>query len=359
LDSGLSTRLFEPPESKEMSIVCLPSRIRGSLFGLAICDALGGPVEFKARGTFPLITDLEPNDNFSLPAGCFTDDTSMALCLAQSLIDCHGFNADDQVRKYIAWSHEGYMSSMPELGCFDIGIGTRAVLKAWNAHFQENGYGKAGSEDAGAVTGAGQKMIDDLFRRESYCGNGSLMRVVPIALSFHSAPLGKLVEFARQSSKLTHPHPRCQEACAIYTRLAVLALQGSDKRALAEVIATISIQDEQLRQRLDGYKSQDSWMQQTEGDIRSNGYVIDTLEAALWAFFTTATFEEGAIRAVNLGHDADTVGAVYGGLSGAYYGFDAIPTRWMEAMRNKDLLQRVSEGLVGLKGNAGRLAQIG
>jgi ADP-ribosyl-[dinitrogen reductase] hydrolase len=337
-----------------MPIPALSSRISGSLFGLAICDALGGPVEFKTRGSFPLITDLEPNLNFSLPAGCFTDDTSQALCLALSLIERQGSDPQDQVRKYIAWYRQGYMSSMPELGCFDIGIGTQSVLKAWSAHFKEHGYGKVGSEVAREVTKEGQKMIDDLFRRESYCGNGSLMRVIPVALAFHAAGMEKAAASARESSRVTHPHSRCQEACAIHTQLAVKALQGGDKNALAEVIATASIQDNQLRDRLGAYKSLDSWMQQPESKIRSTGYVIDTLEAALWGFFTTGTFEEGAVRVVNLGHDADTVGAVYGGLAGAFYGFDAIPARWIKTMRNKDLLQRVSEGLEGLEGNAGK-----
>jgi ADP-ribosyl-[dinitrogen reductase] hydrolase len=339
-----------------MSISSLSSRVRGSLFGLAICDALGGPVEFKARGTFHLITVLEPNSNFGLPAGCFTDDTSMALCLAQSLIECHGFDAQDQVRKYIAWFRTGYMSSVPERGCFDIGIGTRSVLRAWGAHFKEHGYGKPESQDARAVTEEGQKMIDSLFKREQYCGNGSLMRVVPIALAFYAGDLDDALNCAKASSKVTHPHSRCQEACSIYTHLVIDVLHGSDKAALAEVIATASMQDGQLRDRLSEYRSLNAWAQQVESKICSTGYVIDTLEAALWAFFTTDSFEDGAVRAVNLGHDADTVAAIYGGLAGAYYGFDAIPARWMETMKNKDLLQQVSEGLEALEGNAGKKA---
>lgn len=336
-----------------MSRQPVPSRIQGSLFGLAICDALGGPVEFKTRGTFPLITDLEPNTNFSLPAGCFTDDTSMTLCLAQSLIDCCGFDLQDQVKKYVAWSRDGYMSSVPERGCFDIGIGTQSVLRAWSAHYEEHGYGKEGSELARAVREEGQQMVDSMFRREGYCGNGSLMRVIPIALTFHAAGVERAIHYARESSKVTHPHPRCQEACAVYIKLAVMALLSSEKAALAEAVATESIRDEQLRDRLSSYKSLDFWRQQTESNIRSTGYVIDTLEAALWAFFTTDTFEHGAIRAVNLGHDADTVAAVYGGLAGAYYGFDAIPDRWVRDMRNKDLLARISQELEALEGNAG------
>jgi ADP-ribosyl-[dinitrogen reductase] hydrolase len=336
-----------------MSTPTLSSRIRGSIFGLAVCDALGGPVEFKARGTFPLITDLEPNFNFSLPAGCFTDDTSMTLCLAQSLIDCQGFNTQDQVKKYIAWSRDGYMSSMPELGCFDIGIGTQAVLKAWQSHFKEHGYGKPGPEAAKAVTEEGQKLIDSFFKRDSYCGNGSLMRVIPIALAFHAAGMDEAARCAEESSRVTHPHSRCQEACGLHTQVAIKALHGYGKVDLAEVIATSTIKDNKLRERLGGYKNLDSWKQQAESNINSSGYIINTLEAGLWAFFTTDTFEDGAIRAVNLGHDADTVGAVYGGLAGAYYGLDAIPSR---GMRKKELLQQVCEGLEAFEGKPGKQA---
>lgn len=336
-----------------MTAPSLQSRVRGALFGLATCDALGGPVEFKTRGTFPQIRDMKPNPTFSLPAGCFTDDTSMTLCLAQSLIDSQGFDAQDQVQKYIAWFLKGYMSSVPERGCFDIGVGTRAVLMAWNGHFKENGYGKSGSS-ARAVTEDGQRMINSRFEKESYCGNGSLMRVLPIALAFYAIGIDEAISRAKESSQVTHPHSRCQEACSLYTQLVVNVLQGADKGALAEIVATARIEDEPLRDRLQRYQDLDSWGQQVESNIRSTGYVIDTLEAALWAFFTTESFEDGAIRAVNLGDDADTVGAVYGGLAGAYHGFDAIPARWLKPLTQKDLLQQVCQGLETLEGNLGK-----
>ena len=280
----------------------------------------------------------------------------MTLYLAQSLIDSRGFDAQDQVQKYIAWFREGYMSSVPERGYFDIGIGTQAVLGAWDVHFEENGYGKPGSYGARAITEDGQRMINSQFKKESCCGNGSLMRVLPIALAFHAIGIDETIKHAKKSSQVTHPHSRCQEACSIYTHLVVNVQQGLDKGALAETVATASNEDEPLRERLRGYKNLDSWAQQVESNIRSTGYVIDTLEAALWAFFITDTFEDGAIRAVNLGDDADTVGAVYGGLAGAFYGFDAIPTRWMKSLIQKNLLEQACQGLEALGGNAGKKA---
>src|ERR1700712_2530816 len=111
-------------------LVSQASRVKGAIYGLAVCDALGGPVEFKSRGSFKQVTAMLPNDNFGLPAGCFTDDTSMALCLAHSLLDCDGnSNTVDQVRKYISWFRDGYMSSVGI--CFDIGVSTQSTLTLW------------------------------------------------------------------------------------------------------------------------------------------------------------------------------------------------------------------------------------
>lgn len=277
----------------------------------------------------------------------------MALCLAESITDCQGFDAQDQAKKYISWSRDGYMSSVPERGCFDIGVGTRLVLMAWRSYFKENGCGKGGSEVARAPTEEGLAMINSKFGDENYCGNGSLMRVAPVALAYHATEIERASQLAMESSKVTHPHLRCQEACALYTQVTVKALRGSDKEALAKAVVASEIQDEPLRNRLSTYQNRDSWIQQSEINIKSTGYVIDTLEAALWAFFSTDTFEDGAISAVSLGEDADTVAAVYGALAGAFYGLEAIPSRWMRAMRQKELLQKVSEGLEALNGNAG------
>ena len=324
----------------------ITNRIQGSLFGLAVCDALGGPVEFKARGSFPLVTSMLPNENFDLPAGCFTDDTSMALCLAQSLAEDSGFDAQDQARKYIDWHRYGYMSSVPERGCFDIGIGTSGVLKAWNDFLtREGGAEEIDPGKRRAVTEEGLRMVEKNFGGESYCGNGSLMRVAPIALVYHAVDIEEALCYARISSRVTHPHIRCQEACSLFVHLVVRASHGANKGALADIVATTSFIDGKLAERLNRYENLDVWSAREEEDISSSGYVLDTLEAALWAFFTTDTFERGAIKAVNLGHDSDTVGAVYGALAGAHYGVTEIPDRRWEAMENKALLQKAAKNI--------------
>lgn len=343
----------------------LNSRIRGALYGLATCDALGGPVEFKKRGRFPMVTTMLPNENFDLPPGCFTDDTSMTLCLAQSLIDKARtptgpavFDIQDQVRKYIAWSRLGYMSSVPSRGCFDIGLATSGTLKIWDDYFRQNPsrVDDSNSEEYIARATACQRLVDGIYARPGFRGNGSLMRVTPIALAFHASDPDSAATLAMASSKPTHPNPTCQEACAVYTRLQILALHSSSpspspsKGLLAQSLANTLITDPDLHARLAPYTTLQTWLSTPATSIKSTGYVLDTLEAALWSFFTTDSFRDGAIKVVNLGDDADTVGAVYGGLAGAWYGFDGVPGEWVEGLESREVLEKVVEEMCRIVG---------
>lgn len=343
--------------------VGFPSRVRGALLGLATCDALGGPVEFKPRGTFPPVTTMEPNDNFGLPAGCFTDDTSMALCLAHSLVDCEGrSSAADQVRRYIRWWRDGYQSSVGR--CFDIGVSTRSVLAMWEEGLRN--YSDSGSindereegsrEDLDSNSNSNsfralEAQITSRFSGETSCGNGSLMRVLPCALAARSEY--EAVRLAALSSRPTQPHRRCVHACMLYSALVYRALNGATKAQLAatvyetvgetpssNIIPDGPLEDE-LRSRLSRYRTLADWESTPETAIRSTGYVVDSLEAALWAFFTTDGFADAAVRAVSLGDDADTVGAICGGLAGAFYGDKTIPGEWVREMKRVDLLDEV------------------
>ncbi|OAP59989.1 hypothetical protein AYL99_04991 [Fonsecaea erecta] len=331
--------------------VSFSSRVRGALFGLAVCDALGGPVEFKPRGSFDRLTQMLPNDNFGLPPGCFTDDTSMTLCLAQSLLECGGqSNIVDQVEKYISWWRNGYMSSVGR--CFDIGVSTRSALEMWDSFLH------LGNRDASppveATHRAILKKITFSFGKDEYCGNGSLMRVLPAALVASSEPDAVLL--AHESSLPTHPHPRCVHACMIYSALVLQALSGASKTELAvslaesvrEIPSNVSDTpiEPVLAERMGKYRTLEDWEKTTAESIRSTGYVVDTLEASLWAFFNTDTFEEAAILSVNLGYDADTVGAICGGLAGAYHGFEAIPESWLREMKKTDILDEVAQKIV-------------
>ena len=331
-----------------MASATLASRIRGALLGLAVCDALGAPVEFQQRGSFPLVTEMLPNEAFGTPEGAFTDDTSMTLCLAQSLLDNEStHNSVDQIEKYLAWRSDGYMSSVG--WCFDIGVSTNACLSRWSSLMEfEQSHLRPGSPAAEAALLSIERTIRNEYNKEQFCGNGSLMRVLPTALMASST--AKAVDLAIQSSVTTHPHPRCTSACAVYVQLVCLALQSNEPRekaALASSLANASQSpdtdiDEILQSRLAPYKSLDDWRSKPEQEISSSGYVVDSLEASLWAFFTTNTFRDGAVRVVNLGDDADTVGAIYGGLAGAYYGVDAIPAEWLSKMKLLDLLKDIT-----------------
>lgn len=175
------------------------------------------------------------------------------------------------------------------------------------------------------------------------------MRVAPIGLVyFHDLDLA--LSNASLSSDATHPYPTCAECCMIYTRAIVSSLNGSTKEALATEIASTNLRDPKLSQRLSRYRGIEDWEARGEDEIKSSGYVVSTLEASLWAFFTTGTFQDGALKVVNLGNDADTVGAVFGGIAGAYYGLEGIPVKWIEGLQKKEVVAEIASGLASLSG---------
>jgi ADP-ribosylglycohydrolase len=326
-----------------METPTVQSRIKGSIFGVAVVDALGGPVEFQPRGSFQPVTHFMHNDTFDVPPGTWTDDTSMTLCLAQSLIASNGnFIPQAAIRNYIKWYENGYLSAIDE--CFDIGSGTRQALMIWKHYFDRSPDIR---EDDPSGHEGGQPQIDKALKREMFCGNGSLMRVAPIGLVYFR-DMDRALSYAALSSDATHPYPTCAECCRIYTGLIVRAMNGASKEDLAKEFASIVFTDVKVKQRLDRYSSLSDWENTDEDDIKSSGYVLSTLEAALWAFFTTSTFESGAVKVVNLGDDADTVGAVYGGLAGAYYGIQQIPAEWIAGLQKKDVVEEIASGLCSL-----------
>ncbi|KAI9763050.1 MAG: hypothetical protein M1840_000941 [Geoglossum simile] len=324
----------------------LRDRIRGSLFGLAVSDALGAPVEFKKRGTFEPVTGFRYIETFGMPPGTWTDDTSMTLCLAQSLIDTQGtFTPQNTLRNYIKWYREGYLSGADY--CFDIGMATRRALEIWERWFKtgEGVLGEGEGDVRGHESGLGE--IKVTLDKVDYCGNGSLMRSSPIPLVY-SHSLSSVSTNAVISSNITHPHQANTEACLAYTTLIARALHGRSKTDLAHELGNWEFKTKDLKKRFEEMKAVGDWEGRSSDSIKSTGWVVDTLEASCWAFFSTEGFEEGALRAVNLGDDADTVGAVYGALAGAYYGIDAIPKEWMEGLVKKEVVGKIADGLVEL-----------
>ena len=303
-----------------MDLTC---KFRGSLVGLAVGDALGTTVEFKRPGTFDPLSDIVGGGPFSLPVGAWTDDTSMALCLAESLIEKQGFDAKDQMERYVRWWRDGHLSSTGT--CFDIGIATRTSLR----RFETSGDAYAGDQFPDAA------------------GNGALMRLVPIPLAYARNPVDLNIAAAR-SSRTTHGAMDSTDACRYYAELIGGALNGATKEELIggdpfSLNGSFEVESEKVDKVARG-----SFREKQPPEINGGGYVIDTLEAALWALYNTDDFESGALKVVNLGDDADTTGAVYGQLAGALYGIESIPDGWLEKLVMRDKIENYADQLLKL-----------
>lgn len=295
----------------------LRSRRRGCLLGLACGDAVGTTVEFKQRGSFPPVTDMVGGGPFRLPVGAWTDDTSMALCLASSLVELKAFDPIDQMMRYCRWYDHGYLSSTGR--CFDIGTTTRAAL----LKFQQTGAPYCGRTDP------------------STGGNGSIMRLAPVPLFYYPDVPGA-IQWSGDSSRTTHGSPECIESCRLMAMMICTALSGARKD---EVLFGHDVEEFQC----DKVKSiaRGDYRKKSIDEIASSGYVIHCLEASAWCFWRTESFRDAILEAVNLGDDADTTGAVCGQIAGAFYGEDGIPVDWLGKLviveEIRSLADRLSE----------------
>lgn len=289
-------------------------RFQGCLIGLAAGDALGAQVEFRERYEFETPTELTGGGPFNLGPGEWTDDTSMALCLAESLLHCQGFDAVDQMNRYCNWMNYGYLSSNGR--CFDIGMTTANALRLYLA----SGEPLAGSTDPRTA------------------GNGSLMRLAPIAM-YWANDRKQAIHYAGQSSRTTHGAIEAIEACQCYTEFLIRALHGQSK---SEILAPLeqAPSSPTIAATING-----DWQGKTFNEIASSGYVVHSLQAALWCFAQTSNFEEAILTAIRLGDDTDTTAAITGQLAGAYYGVDAIPSRWLNRLVDLDILQTKANAL--------------
>lgn len=303
-------------------------RCIGALIGLAVGDALGTTLEFKAPGTFEPITDMVGGGPFRLRAGQWTDDTSMALCLAESLIERGGHDPEDQMRRYLRWMKEGHLSSTGE--CFDVGITTRDALLA----FAKHGNPYAGPTDPYTA------------------GNGSLMRLAPVPIRFRKDP-DTAIDHAGDSSRTTHGAPSAIDACRYFAGLIVGAIQGRSKQELLSPAfhPTKGTWDTSDLHNEIAEVAYGSFIAREPPAIVGSGFVVRSLEAALWAFSRTDDFRSGALLAVNLGNDADTTGAIYGQIAGAHYGLSGIPVTWVEKLAMREAVEALARGL--LSGRSG------
>jgi ADP-ribosylglycohydrolase len=297
-------------------------RLHGALFGLAVGDALGTAVEFERPGTFPPVTDIRGGGPFGLRPGEWTDDTSMALCLAESLVERGGFDPADQMRRYLRWAREGYLSSNGR--CFDIGNTVRAALE----RFERTGEPNSGSTAPDTA------------------GNGSLMRLAPVVM-YHAWWPRKAVELAGESSRTTHGAPAAVDACRLFAALLIGAIHGVEKKDLTSQAYARELRfwdDRPLDPAVDEV-AEGTYRRRKPPEIQGSGYVVKSLEAALWAFHHTDNFRDGAIAAVNLGDDADTTGAIYGQIAGAHYGLSGIPQEWTGMLAKRDTIAGLAERL--------------
>lgn len=293
----------------------ISNRFRGCLLGLAVGDAVGTTVEFKPRGTFSPVTDMVGGGPFNLKLGAWTDDTSMALCLATSLIYKKGFDPKDQMNRYCNWHEHGYLSSTNE--CFDIG-GTvsRALWK-----YRETGNPFSGSTDPDSA------------------GNGSIMRLAPVPMYYF--PKQELIlQYSAESSRTTHGAQECLDACRLLGDVLYRAFSGAGKQELLLGSREEMIHSPSIRKLVRG-----DYMKKSEDEIRGNGYVVKSLEAALWCFWGSDSYKDAILKASNLGEDADTTAAICGQVAGAYYGEAGIPESWRDNLVMRREIEDLAEAL--------------
>ena len=291
------------------------------LLGTVIGDALGLPVQFLDREVIAKnpVTTMVGYGQFDVPAGTWSDDSSLSLCLAESL--CNGYDLNDIANKFIKWMFEGYWT--PFNKAFDIGNTTYfAIVNLRNGISPH----LAGMD------------------RERDNGNGSLMRILPLVPYIINMEEEDRFRIIGEVSSLTHRHPRSILACIALCEFAIqyINLQSVEKayQAMQQTILQLLkkemfIEEDIPFKRLVGL-SYEEFKNIELKNIRSTGYVIDTLEASLWCVFNTTNYKDAVLKAVNLGDDTDTVGAITGGLAGIIYGYDTIPSEWLEVLAKKD-----------------------
>ena len=318
------------------------NKIADVLIGLAVGDALGVPVEFKSREALAKnpVKDMIGFGTHKQPAGTWSDDSSLAFCLAEML--CKGYDLEVLADWFVAWRNAEEWT--PHGKVFDIGITTNDAIRA---------------------LAAGVSPIMAGRKDEDGNGNGSLMRILPLAFYVKGKPITQRFQMVKEVSSLTHAHIRAVIACFIYVEFALLLLEGKEKfAAYQEMQQTvnhflynqpIASQSEInkfhriLENPIEGYEFTPIYKSK-EIEIYSSGYVLHTLEASIWCLLTHDNYSDTVLHAVNLGEDTDTTGAVAGGLAGILYGMEGIPAAWIDTLARKkdifDLAHRLAKAIL-------------
>ncbi len=291
-------------------------RAVGALVGLAAGDAVGTVLEFRRPGTFAPITDMVGGGPFDLPPGAWTDDTSMAMCLAESILDTGGHDPTDQLHRYVMWWREGYWSSTGT--CFDIGNTTVAALR----HFAETGD------------------VTDATIDQDAAANGSAMRLAPVPVRWHADP-AEAAERSAESSRTTHAADRPVDVCRLLGAMTAALVRGDDPDAVLDPgfwsFGSLHPEVEAV--------ARGSWRTKEPPQIRGTGYCVDAIEAALWAVGGAADFRDAVLRAANLGDDADTTAAIAGQIAGARWGWAGIPAEWRDRITEVDRIRAIATRL--------------
>jgi ADP-ribosyl-[dinitrogen reductase] hydrolase len=290
----------------------------GAMLGLAIGDAIGTTIEFSRRDSHPRLTDMVGGGPFSLEPGQWTDDTAMALALADSLLRNAELDPNDLMANFLKWWKHGAYSCTGT--CFDIGITTSQALR----RFRDHGDPYAGDKSPNSA------------------GNGSLMRLAPVALAHWRKP-ELAVAIASKQSRTTHAAPQALAACGGYAKLLALAIGGASAEEVLAANVVASTGEPIIDAIFAG-----SWRGKSREEIRSSGYVAHSLEAALWCVGRSSTFKEAILLAANLGDDADTTAAITGQLAGAIWGANSIPVEWRRQIAWSDRIQSIAKSLLAL-----------
>jgi ADP-ribosylglycohydrolase len=290
-------------------------RILGGLWGSLVGDALGVPVEFRNRDEVQSdpVTGMRGNGSHHQPKGTWSDDGSLILCTVDSLLN-EEFDTQDMGRRFVRWMNDGMWTAHGDV--FDMGMATASALRRISIGTPV--------EQAGG-------------RDEDSSGNGSLMRIIPVALRFAGEPVESFSRRIERVSAITHGHDRSKMACVLYGLVVRQLLLGQSPQAALDV-ARVEFKGHYKRAAEFArfrHHLQDDFASLPEGEIVSTGYVLHTLHASLWCLLTTQNFHQCVLKAVNLGGDTDTTGCVAGGLAGVAYGFPSIPPEWIEELARK------------------------
>jgi len=293
----------------------MKERVEGCFIGLAVGDALGVPVEFSSRKSLKLdpVTDLRGYGAWHQPPGTWSDDSSLAFCTAGSL--CNGYNLEDIGKLFIRWKQDGYWGAHHKI--FDIGNTTRSAIDR-------------------LIRGEHAMYSGELDIESN--GNGSLMRIAPVSIFFYRSGNEDLIERMRETSGITHRHFRSVFSCFIFSKIVQHIIAGEPRvdayaKAMEETSEYLRTQNFNPDE-LDLFKRvlDRSLMNATEDSISSSGYVLHTLEASLWCFLNSDSYEQAVLKAVNLGGDTDTTACVAGALAGLYYGAGSIRENWKDGI---------------------------